>query len=120
MPGRPHWYYPVFVLSLARLAIHRRSNLGGWEPTLSRASERVSPEAGATPHRHREATAMYGKLAAVKGVSLGFPGTGACADRSVGLRKVDLLRRQPDARAGRGGLDHRTSAARRRDIYGRR
>jgi phosphate transport system ATP-binding protein len=44
------------------------------ELTLSRASERVSPEAGATSRIVTEKlTAMYGKLAAVKGVSLGFP-----------------------------------------------
>jgi phosphate transport system ATP-binding protein len=43
------------------------------ELTLSRASERVSPEAGATSRIVTDKlTAMYGKLAAVKGVSLGF------------------------------------------------
>jgi phosphate transport system ATP-binding protein len=44
------------------------------ELTLSRASERVTPEVGATSRIVTDKlTAMYGKLAAVKGVSLGFP-----------------------------------------------
>jgi phosphate transport system ATP-binding protein len=44
------------------------------ELTLSRASERVAPEVGATSRIVTDKlTAMYGKLAAVKGVSLGFP-----------------------------------------------
>jgi phosphate transport system ATP-binding protein len=44
------------------------------ELTLSRASERVTPEVSATSRIVTEnLTAMYGKLAAVKEVSLGFP-----------------------------------------------
>jgi phosphate transport system ATP-binding protein len=43
------------------------------ELTLSRASERSSPEVGATPRIVTDKlTAMYGKFAAVKEVSLGF------------------------------------------------
>jgi phosphate transport system ATP-binding protein len=43
------------------------------ELTLSRASERGAPEVGATSRIVTDKlTAMYGKLAAVKGVSLGF------------------------------------------------
>jgi phosphate transport system ATP-binding protein len=43
------------------------------ELTLSRASERVAPEVGATSRIVTDKlTAMYSKLAAVKGVSLGF------------------------------------------------